>query len=111
MASRVVADSLVAAFWQRPVVVVGKKAFVPARRRTYYRPTRPCFNTTTSRDQPTGNPISESMKNSTAPSGDNASTVTHHEAKHAAFLGEADSDDGFEAHQVSVQRVNSFVGA
>ena len=42
--------------------------------------------------QPQANPLVQSMAQSASPSGQ-----TDDDGKHAAFLGEADSDDGFEA--------------
>ena len=51
------------------------------------------FHASSSSSQPQ-NPVAASMAQSTAPSGNN--NDDDHDSKHAAFLGEADSDDGFE---------------
>lgn len=48
--------------------------------------------------QRAGNPIAESMKASASPTGNNTTAAAQpDENRNAAFLGEADSDDGFEA--------------
>lgn len=98
MATRIVADSLITAVKRGAIPVLGvrRSVVVTSRAQKCFHTRRPCFNTKPSQNPPEADPIPESMRRSAAPSGDNASAVTEGEGKHAAFLGEADSDDAFE---------------
>ena len=72
-----------------------RRAFLISSEKQYHSGSRWQQNVS-SRAKPTRsqdpNPIAASMANSTTPTGEDSN-----DAKHAAFLGEADSDDGFEA--------------
>lgn len=86
------------------IIATSRRALFTSQTQKYYHSSPP-FQQDVSAQQPqkpTGNPIAELMKASASPA-DNKTTTTaakagqEDENRNAAFLGEADSDDGFEA--------------
>ena len=102
MAARVVAERLiVTAKRATPAIRGRRRAVMTTQFPKPFQTVSIRYNATkSSPNASNGNPVSESMKDSAAPSGDNTSTMTSNESHHnSAYLGEADSDDGFEANQ------------
>lgn len=85
-------------------IATSRRALFTSQSQKYYHSSPP-FQQDVSAQQPhkpAQNPIAESMKASASPAGNKTTTTTvqggqEDENRNAAFLGEADSDDGFEA--------------